>query len=338
MREITKSRLIVFSRLWAVPMILCVLLSVAAVVAVMNNHTNWMGLAVVCSVLMLMVQLAQLVSAVIVRRWWCVVGAVIGVAVSVFVALCAIVALAAGQWHAPEIRDNGEDVAVDTVSFSQADGQMSCTIVALMPNDDVRQAVGEWLNAQLGNTYTGDMTDIQALVDFYGKSHIDSLHRVYEDGVPDYAELSYDASMEHVFETDKVVTYSLTITLDLGGAHPTTRELGATFSKDDGKQLTWDIVRSNSQSQLHDIVRGMLKDYFNAKSDGELMEHLQGVDNVANIPLPATPPFMTAEGFTLIYQQYEIAAYAAGMPSAVIPYERFKPCLTEHAQELIGSE
>jgi hypothetical protein len=267
-----------------------------------------------------------------------VLGAVIGVAVSLFVGVCSIVALAAGQWHAPEIRDNGEDVAVDTVSFSQVDGQMSCSIVALMPGDDVRQAVGEWLNAQLGNTYTGDMTDMQALVDFYGKSHIDSLRRVYEDGVPDYAELCYDASVEHVFETDKVVTYRLTITLDLGGAHPTTTELGATFSKDDGKQLTWDIVRSDSQSRLHDIVRGMLMDYFNAKSDSELMEYLQGVDDVASLPLPATPPFMTDEGFTLIYQQYEIAAYAAGMPSGVIPYERFKPCLTEYAQELIGSE
>ena len=339
MREITKSRLIVFSRLWAVSMILFVLLSIAAVIATMNYHSGWMGLAVVCSGLMLMVQLAQLVSAVIVRRWWCVVGAVIGVAVSIFVALCSIVALAAGQWHAPEIRDNGDlDVAVDTVSFSQVDGQMSCSIEALMPSDDVRQAVGEWLNVQLGNTYTGDMTDMQALVDFYGKSHIDSLRRVHEDGVPDYAELCYEASMEHVFETDKVVTYRLTITLDLGGAHPTTRELGATFSKDDGKQLTWDIVRSDSQSRLQDIVRGMLKDYFNAKSDRELMEYLQGVDDVTRLPLPATPPFMTDEGFTLIYQQYEIAAYAAGMPSGVIPFERFNPCLTEDAQKLIESE
>ena len=336
MREITKSRLIVFSRLWAVSMILFVLLSIAAVIATMNYHSGWMGLAVVGSGLMLAVQLAQLVSAVIVRRWWCVVGAVIGVAVSIFVALCSIVALAAGQWHAPEIRDNGDlDVAVDTVSFSQVDGQMSCSIEALMPGDDVRQAVGEWLNVQLGNTYKGDMTDMQSLVDFYGKSHIDSLRRVHEDGVPDYAELCYEVSMEHVFETDKVVTYRLTITLDLGGAHPTTRELGATFSKDDGKQLTWDIVRSDSQSRLQDIVRGMLKDYFNAKSDRELMEYLQGVDDVTRLPLPATPPFMTDEGFTLIYQQYEIAAYAAGMPSGIIPYERFNPCLTEDAQKVI---
>jgi hypothetical protein len=82
----------------------------------------------------------------------------------------------------------------------------------------------------------------------------------------------------------------------------------------------------------------MLKDYFNVKSDGGLMDCLQGVDNVATIPLPTTPPYMTIEGFTFIYQQYEIVAYAAGMPSDVIPYEQMKPCLTEYAQELIPED
>ena len=337
MQESTKSRLIVFSRLWAVAMVLFVMLSVAAVIAGMNEHKDWMGLCVVGTVLMLIVQLAQLVSAIIVRRWWCVIGAVFGVGVSVFVALTSMVALGAGQWRAPEIHDQDDSGAVvaDTLTFSQADEQLSCNIVALMPDEDVSQAVGEWLNAQLGNTYTGDMTDLQALVDYYGNCHLDTLRSVIEEGVPDYAEPSYDAGMELLFETDKVVTYGLTITIDLGGAHPVTREVGATFSKADGKQLTWDIVRSDSQSQLRDILREMLRGYFNVKSDSELMDCLQGVDDVAKIPFPTTPPYMTKEGITLIYQQYEIAAYAAGMPSDVIPYAQMKGCLTEYAQELI---
>jgi hypothetical protein len=340
MQESTKSKLIVFSRLWAVPMVLFVLLAVAAVIAGMNEHRGWMGLCVVGTILMLIVQLAQLVNAIIMRRWWCVAGAVFGVGVSVFVALTSIVALGAGQWRAPEIhaQDNSCVVNADTLSFSQTDEQLSCNIVVLMPDEDVRQSVGEWLNMQFGNTYTGNMTDLQALVNYYGNSHLDSLRSSFEEGVPDFAEPCYDASMELLLETDKVVTYGLTITLDLGGTHPVTRELGATFNKEDGKQLTWDIVRSDSQSQLRDILCGMLKDYFNVKNDGELMDCLQGVDDVATIPLPTTPPYMTLEGFTLIYQQYEIASYAAGMPSDVIPYEQMKGCLTEYAQELIPED
>jgi hypothetical protein len=340
MQESTKSRLTVFSRLWAVAMVLFVLLAVAAVIAGMNEHRGWMGLCVVGTVVMLIVQLAQLVSAIVVRRWWYVTGAAVGVGVSIFVILTSIVALGAGQWRAPEIHDQDDSGAVvpGTLAFSQADEQMSCNIVALMPDEEVRQAVGEWFNAQLGNTYTGDITDMQALVDYYGNTHLDSLRSVIEKGVPEYAEPSYDANMELLFETDKVVTYGLTITVDLGGAHPVTSELGATFSKEDGKQLTWDIVRSDSQSQLRNILREMLRGYFNVKSDGELMDCLQGVDDVATIPLPTTPPYMTLEGFTFIYQQYEIAAYAAGMPSDVIPYEQMRPCLTEYAQELIPED
>lgn len=168
MQESIKSKLIVFSRLWAVPMVLFVLLSITAVVAAMNNHADGMGLAVVGTVLMLIIQLAQLVSAVVLRRWWCVTGAAIGVAVSLFVAASSIVALAAGQWRAPDIDNHHKPgvVDADTVSFSQTDGQMpeyysfpvkfqgktptiSDFIVAITTMEDP----GEWMD-YLGNRWT----------------------------------------------------------------------------------------------------------------------------------------------------------------------------------------
>lgn len=343
MQESTKSRLTVFSRLWAIPMVLCVLLCVAAVIAGMNGRTHWMGLSVLGTVLMVIILLAQLVAAVVIRRWWCLAGGVFGVAVSVFVILSSIVAMAAGQYPSPLAHDSNEvdslvTLSDDTVSFSLADEQMSCNIVALEPYTEVGQAVGEWLSKHLGNKYTGDMTDMRALVGFYGRNLVDSLHGIYAEGVPDYAELSYDAYMENVFETDKVVTYSLTITIDFGGAHPSTQEWGATFCKDDGSLLTWDIVRSDCQPRLQDLLREMLKGYFNVKNDSELMEYLQGVEDLANIPLPVNPPYMTVEGFTLIYQQYEIAAYAMGMPGDVIAYDRLEPWLTERAKGLIPED
>lgn len=343
MQESTKSRLIVFARLWAIPMVLCVLFSIAAVIAAIHEHKGWMGLAVLGTVLTLIVLFCQVVAAIVLRRWWHVVGSVMSIAVSLFVITCSIVGLAAGQYRPPVINDaDGSDytwsLAEDTVSYSQADGQIACNIVALVPQKELRQAVGQWLSTSMGNRYKGDMTDIQAMVDFYGKNHLDTLRSVYADGVPDWAELSYEVSMENLFETDKVVTYTLTITTDLGGAHPTTQELGATFSKEDGSQLTWDMVRSDCKSQVRYMVRDMLKDYFNAKTDRALMDYLQGVDDVTNIPLPVTPPYMTVEGFMIVYQQYEIAAYAMGMPGDVLPYEQLKPCLTEQAQALIPED
>ena len=40
-------------------------------------------------------------------------------------------------------------------------------------------------------------------------------------------------------------------------------------------------------------------------------------------------------GVGFIYQQYEIAAYAMGMPNDTIPYERIKPFMTEWSKRLI---
>ena len=80
----------------------------------------------------------------------------------------------------------------------------------------------------------------------------------------------------------------------------------------------------------------MLKAYFDAKSDNDLKSKLQGVKSVSSLPLPSTPPFMTEKGYVLIYQQYEIAPYAMGMPGDTIPYNVLKPCLTPEAQKLIA--
>lgn len=337
MKETTQKRLIVFSRLWAIPMILFVVLAVVAVIACMDENKDLMGAAVVGTVIMMIIQLCQLVAAIVVRRWWCLFGGVVGVLVSVFVLTCSIVALAAGQYRPPVTANGSDEEALpDTVTFFQEEDQMSCNIVALVPESAVSQAVGEWLDSYLGKGYTGDKTDVQSMVDFYGKLRMDSLRSIIAGGVPDFAVLNYDACMDKLYENGKVVTYGLTITLDLGGAHPVTKEVGATFCKDDGRQLKWDIVRKDCMADFQNVIHNMLKDYFGAKNDGELMGNLQGVKDVKHIPMPATPPYMMEDGIVLIYQQYEIASYAMGMPCDTIPYKVIKPYLTEETQQLIN--
>jgi len=339
MQESTRSKLIVFSRLWAIPMFIFIVLSITVVIVGMDNRKNLMNLAVIGMGLMFVIQICQLVAAIIVRHRWLVCGSIVGLLASVFVMIWSIAASGAEQCRPPMIHpddtDSTEVVPVDSAYFFEEGKQLSCKISAIIPEAAVRQTVGEWLNSYLGECYTGDMSDIQALVDFYGKYHVDSLRRIYEEGVPDFAELCYDVSMAKIYESDKVVTYSMMIYVDLGGAHPTTESIGATFCKDDGRQLKWDIVRNECMADLQDVMRQMLKDYFEVKTDDELMEYLQEVDDVKHIPLPVTPPYMTEKGFTFIYQQYEIAAYAVGMPGDTISYRRFKPYLTEWAKRLL---
>ena len=110
MRERTKSRLTTFSRLWAIPMILCIVLSIVGVIGCMDEQKNLIGIGATGSVLMFLIMLCQLVASIMVRRWWCMVGVIIGIVVSLFVWVCSIVALAAGQYR-PPVREETRDIS-----------------------------------------------------------------------------------------------------------------------------------------------------------------------------------------------------------------------------------
>lgn len=341
MQEQTRKRLTLFARLWAIPMLLFIVLSVVAVIAGMDERKNLMGAAVVGIGVMLVLLLCQVIAAVVVRRWWCVVGGVIGVLVSIFVMLTSIVALGAGQYRPPVFSDEDEaadSIAVaetDSASFYYEEDQLMSRIVIPLPETSLRKAVGQWIDNKMGERYKGDKGDIEKMVEFYGKNHIDSLRNLRAEGVPDFAELCYDVDGEKLYDTEKAVTYQLTTTLDFGGPHPLTIVEAATFRKSDGRMLNWDAVPNGQLSNLRNLIREKLMNYFDVETHEELMEYLQGVDDVNQIPLPDNPPYMTETGFSFIYQQYEIAAYAMGMPNDTISFQRFKPYLVDWAQQLI---
>jgi hypothetical protein len=59
------------------------------------------------------------------------------------------------------------------------------------------------------------------------------------------------------------------------------------------------------------------------------------VNDVNRIPLPSAAPAFTKKGLAFIYQQYEIAPYAAGMVNFDIAYDKIRPFLTAEAQALL---
>ena len=56
------------------------------------------------------------------------------------------------------------------------------------------------------------------------------------------------------------------------------------------------------------------------------------------IPLPSWPLYPSGDGLAFIYQQYEIASYADGMPSFTIPYADIEPYMTPEAKALLIEE
>lgn len=231
---------------------------------------------------------------------------------------------------------NGEQqqTAADSLCYQLSEPNMDCTLYAEQPEEGLRKSVGEWMDDQLGGTFQGDAADIQKLVDFYGKKISESLHNELSE-LPEGTIVSYEMRMEKAFESDKVVTYSMSKCINLGGAHPSSAELAATFRKSDGRRLTWDIISQGKGDEFNKVLKECLYSYFNVQDDEGLQEMLTGIDNTNSIPLPQTPPYFMENGIAFIYQQYEIAAYAMGMPCDTIPYDRMKPFMTEWSQQLV---
>lgn len=128
-------------------------------------------------------------------------------------------------------------------------------------------------------------------------------------------ERSYKVRVEYL--TAEYVTLSSQFYHYCGGAHGITIMDYATFRISDGHQMDWDLLAGMTRSEVKRAIRKGLMGYFNVKTDDELRNALLIFDS-PEIPLPGAPPFLTKNGVEVIYQQYEIATYADGMPSCVV--------------------
>jgi hypothetical protein len=230
-----------------------------------------------------------------------------------------------------------QKMRLDSAYYHKEEGIVKCILMANLPAERMNQPVGEWLDEVLGGLYPADPTDIQGIVDFYGQAMYDSLKTMEADvkanEIP-CTELAYEMRMNHEYETEQFVTYTLTIYTYYGGAHPSWISQGATFRKKDGRRIGWDFIASTYSYPFEQRVKKGLMEYFEVKTDEELNEQLQ-VNTIYSIPLPVTPPYFTEKGVAVTYQQYEIAAYAMGLPSMVIGYDELKPWMTGWAKRLV---
>lgn len=116
MNNKSHSRLTVFARLWPVSVILMLAFCIAVAYAVVDEKGYLAALSTIGICLVSVVLLGQLISAIAVRRWWCVAGTVVGLLLSAVFIVCTIVALAAGQYRPPKGIDDG---LIDTTEVAE---------------------------------------------------------------------------------------------------------------------------------------------------------------------------------------------------------------------------
>lgn len=210
--------------------------------------------------------------------------------------------------------------------------------------------------------FTGDTTDVQAIVDYYGKEDYEYLLKEaksdYEERIQyldedstftaedkerimaDVPMWSYDFTTRKMTDTLNIMMFHSQIYVYLGGAHGGVTGTGAmTFNKANGKEIKH-FLRPDATNDLQPIIRKGLIHYYSEAGDNitdqQLSERLQIEGTV--IPLPRSAAYLNSSCDSLIftYGQYEIACYADGMPSFKVSAKDLMPYLTEEGKELIG--
>lgn len=199
---------------------------------------------------------------------------------------------------------------------------------------------------------TAGETFAEAYVKTYGQKGL----KLMEEDIRTMAEEGFEGSylndlrIELSEQTDNYLTFITGYEVYTGGAHGGYLADGATFSKADGKRMGWNMFDPSKRAELVAQLKKGLMDYFNdaiedkITTDSALFEMLILYDDPETpeneleygIPLPQTEPYVTRKGIAFIYQQYEIAAYACGLPSCVLPVSAVAPCLSAEGKAFLG--
>ena len=226
--------------------------------------------------------------------------------------------------------------------------------------DDILGHITSFEGERFFPPFGGSPDDVQALLAYYRDSSFakiaalsdeDAAERekyILEDedfSEEEKAELlsgfprwGYEFSLRKIDDTDRYVVFQSMDYIYMGGAHGGITGRGCmTFSKEDGAPVG-DFVDASRAAEMQPLLTaGLLRYYADCGYDttwDDLRESLFIDDGF--VPLPSWPLYPSEDGLNFIYQQYEIASYADGMPSFAVPYADIEPFMTPEAKALLG--
>ena len=159
-----------------------------------------------------------------------------------------------------------------------------------------------------------------------------------EEMLADFPRWGYEFGLRKIADTERYVVFQSMDYVYLGGAHGgVTGEGCLTFSKKDGSRIT-DFVYASRAAEMQPLMIDGLLRYYSENGYDTTWDELKESLFIENgfIPLPAWPLYPAGDGLEFTYQQYEIASYAEGMPSFIVPYADIEPFMTPEAKELLG--
>lgn len=226
--------------------------------------------------------------------------------------------------------------------------------------DDILSRITSYEDERFFGPFEGDENDTQSLLDYYRANAFGVISRLAQEDADERATFiiesddftaeeketmldnfprwAYEFSLRKAEDKDRYVVFQSRDYVYLGGAHGGVTGKGCmTFSKEDGR-LVKDFVDPSRVGDIQPLIVKGLLEYWNEGGFDTTWDELKDVLFIEDgiVPLPAWSPFPADEGIVFIYQQYEIAAYAMGMPSFTVPYDDIEPYLTDEARQLLG--
>lgn len=239
---------------------------------------------------------------------------------------------------------DGATAVWDSVTLTKSDTDSVIVKADYPTGGDMRMvyAYSEYVSEWLGGSYEGTYDNPKAMLEYYADTLFNHLRGLGSDYRMNGDNGLFDGVyINKVYDDALLTTYELTRYTYEGGAHGTSSLEGMTIRKADGRKLDASILKQTmNDGEMVDewqslLKKGLMK-YFDVKSEKELAQMLFE-DKSPYIPNPVTPPYFTREGLKLVYQRYEIAPYAAGTPTVIIPYDKAKRFLNITGARLIPS-
>ena len=137
-------------------------------------------------------------------------------------------------------------------------------------------------------------------------------------------EVSQDEAPEEgtelrlIYVSDQYITYeSWHYSYFTGGGHGTYGTQGITIRRSDGKRMTRP-VNDDDDELRRQMIRGLMA-YFGVSDTASLAHYL--TVPLELLPMPAHPPYLTADGLRFQYELYDICPLDDGAPAFTIPLD-----------------
>lgn len=201
----------------------------------------------------------------------------------------------------------------------------------------------------LGNRAEGAAAYVEAC----GRQGLDSMAVAIKESAGEGFSVTYENNLDINFieQTQNYLTIFSGHYVYTGGAHGGFTSESATFNKATGKRLEWSMFDTSKKAELQALLIKGVKSYFNEFAEEKIVTDEQLYENLilfddsetpenegTTLPIPSTPPALMAGKLSVVYQQYEIAAYACGLPSFTLTLEEVEPLLNAEGRTFFGLE